>query len=96
MKLSPIEYKVHCDGTFLLLIVILVTNIKYKYKYKYKFLCLTVTVTHTEGVYTVGNVLFTSQTNEVNVAFSSDQSVRDSGFTLDVTSVLCSQGKSKY
>ena len=43
-----------------------------------------------EGVYSTGDILFTSDSNNVNARFTSDNSVRRSGFTLDVQSIPCS------
>ena len=48
-------------------------------------------VTRREGMYMTGDILFTSQTNRVNVTFSSDESVTHRGFTLDVRSIICSE-----
>ena len=46
------------------------------------------TETRKEGHYLSGE-LFTSETNNVNVKFTSDESVTRSGFTLDIRSTLC-------
>ena len=43
-----------------------------------------------EGDYSTGDILFTSDSNNVNARFTSDYSVRRSGFTLDVQSIPCS------
>ena len=43
-----------------------------------------------EGDYSTGDILFTSDSNNVNARFTSDLSVRRSGFTLDVHSIPCS------
>ena len=43
-----------------------------------------------EGDYSTGDILFTSDSNNVNARFTSDLSVRRSGFTLDVQSIPCS------
>ena len=43
-----------------------------------------------EGDYSTGDILFTSVYNNVNARFTSDLSVRRSGFTLDVHSIPCS------
>ena len=48
-------------------------------------------MTRREGDYTSGDTLFTSQTNRINVNFTSDWSVREIGFTLNVRSIHCSQ-----
>ena len=45
--------------------------------------------TRRDGDYSTGFVLFASQTNSVSVRFTSDGSVRRSGFTLNVRSVPC-------
>ena len=37
-----------------------------------------------------GDVLSTSETNSVDVKFKSDETITDSGFTLDVRSIPCS------
>ena len=50
-----------------------------------------ITETRREGLYTTGYVLFSSQTNSVNVKFTSDNARRRSGFTLDVQSVACGE-----
>ena len=47
------------------------------------------TETRKEGYYSTGDVLFTSQTNNVDVKFTSDFSVRRSGFRLNIRSILC-------
>ena len=47
------------------------------------------TETRREGHYSTGDILFTSETNRVNARFTSDLSVRRSGFTLDVQSISC-------
>ena len=41
------------------------------------------------GNYSAGYVLFTSDTNSVDVGFTSDRTIAFSGFTLDVESVAC-------
>ena len=43
-----------------------------------------------EGDYSTGDILFTSDSNNVNARFTSDYIVRRSGFTLDVQSIPCS------
>ena len=43
-----------------------------------------------EGHYSTGDILFTSDSNNVNAKFTSDFSVRRNGFTLDVESIPCS------
>ena len=48
--------------------------------------------TRREGTYQTGDVLFTSQTNSVNVRFTSDDNVRGNGFWLDVRSTACTEG----
>ena len=45
-------------------------------------------MTRREGIYLVGETLFMSQTNRVNVNFVSDFSIRQTGFTLDLRSIL--------
>ena len=47
------------------------------------------TETRKEGYYSTGDILFTSQTNNVDVKFTSDYSVRRSGFRLSIRSILC-------
>ena len=42
-----------------------------------------------EGQYSTGEILFTSETNNVNVSFTSDDVTTRSGFTLDVQSISC-------
>ena len=42
-----------------------------------------------DGYYSTGDVLFTSQTNNVDVKFTSDYSVTRSGFRLNIRSILC-------
>ena len=51
---------------------------------------LYLTETNREGVIATGNILFTSDTNNLDVRFSSDYSKRYSGFSLDIRSTLCS------
>ena len=51
---------------------------------------LYLTETNRDGVIATGNVLFTSETNSVDVRFSSDYSKSYSGFSLDIRSTLCS------
>ena len=46
------------------------------------------TETHKEGRYVSGE-LFTSETNNVDVRFTSDGSVTRSGFSLNIRSTLC-------
>ena len=41
-----------------------------------------------------GDILFTSETSNVDVRFTSDSSGRMSGFTLDVQSIPCSERES--
>ena len=48
------------------------------------------TETNRDGAYMTGDILFTSETNNVDVKFKSDESITDSGFTLDVRSIPCS------
>ena len=43
------------------------------------------------GAIPTGAVLFTSETNNVDVRFTSDNSVTRIGFTLDIRSTLCSE-----
>ena len=43
-----------------------------------------------EGLYSTGDILFTSETNNVNARFTSDYSIRRTGFTLDVQAIPCS------
>ena len=52
---------------------------------------LILTETRREGHFATGVILFTSETNNVNARFTSDYSVRRSGFTLDVQSVACGE-----
>ena len=47
--------------------------------------------THRDGVIQTGEVLFTSETNNVDVRFTSDYTERRTGFTLDIRSALCSE-----
>ena len=49
------------------------------------------TVTSHEGFIPTGDVLFTSETNNVDVRFTSDHSRTKTGFTLDIRSTLCSE-----
>ena len=51
------------------------------------------TATRREGHYSTGDILFTSETNNVNARFTSDLSIRRSGFTLDVQSIPCADGE---
>ena len=46
-------------------------------------------VTKKDGTYLPGYELFTSETNSVNVRFTSDIGQRRRGFTLDVKSISC-------
>ena len=50
---------------------------------------LILTETRKEGLYSTGDILFTSETNNVNVRFTSDYTITRSGFTLDVQSISC-------
>ena len=50
---------------------------------------LILTETRKEGHYSTGDTLFTSETNNVNVRFTSDYTITRSGFTLDVQSISC-------
>ena len=50
---------------------------------------LYIIVTKRDGAYQTGYNLFTSQTNTVNVRFTSDNRDRRSGFRLDVRSTSC-------
>ena len=50
-----------------------------------------ITETRREGQYDISSVLFSSQTNSVNVKFTSDGSVRRFGFKLDAQSVTCGE-----
>ena len=49
------------------------------------------TVIEREGYYRPGDVLFISETNSVDVTFTSNASGRKSGFTLDVRSTSCTE-----
>ena len=51
---------------------------------------LYLTETSKDGVIPTGDVLFTSETNNVDVTFTSDGTQRRTGFTLDIRSTLCS------
>ena len=51
---------------------------------------LYLTETKRSGVIATGDVLFTSETNSVDVRFTSDYIVTYSGFYLDIRSALCS------
>ena len=51
---------------------------------------LYLTETKTAGIKANGDVLFTSETNSVDVRFTSDNSITYSGFYLDIRSALCS------
>ena len=51
---------------------------------------LFLTETRRSSRFSTGDILFTSETNSVNAKFTSDDSVRESGFTLDVQSIPCS------
>ena len=51
---------------------------------------LYLTETSRDGEYMDGEILFTSETNNVDVRFTSDSSERRTGFTLDVRSIPCS------
>ena len=53
------------------------------------FLMLYFTEIRKDGYYSTGDVLFTSQTNNVDVKFTSDYSVTRSGFRLNIRSILC-------
>ena len=55
------------------------------------FLILSLTETAKDGVYASGDVLFTSQTNNVDVRFTSDYSVTRSGFGLNIRSIPCTE-----
>ena len=48
------------------------------------------TETRRDGNYLSGDILFTSETNNVDVRFSSDFRETRTGFTLDVRSIPCS------
>ena len=52
---------------------------------------LYLTGTRREGNYSAGDVLFTSETNSVDVSFTSDSSIRRSGFSLDIRSASCTE-----
>ena len=52
---------------------------------------LYLTETKTAGIKANGDVLFTSETNSVDVRFTSDYIVAKSGFYLDIRSTLCSE-----
>ena len=54
------------------------------------FLMLYLAETHSTGYYPAGDVLFTSQTNNVDVKFTSDYSVTSTGFRLNIRSISCS------
>ena len=47
------------------------------------------TETRKEGYYSTGDVLFTSETNNVDVKFTSDYSVTRSGARMNIRSILC-------
>ena len=51
---------------------------------------LYLTETSKDGVILTGDVLFRSETNNVDVTFTSDGTQRRTGFTLDIRSTLCS------
>ena len=53
------------------------------------------TETRREGHYYTGDILFTSETNNVNVRFTSDRSWTMRGFSLDVQSISCAD-RSQY
>ena len=48
------------------------------------------TETSKDGVIQTDDLLFTSETNNVDVTFTSDGTQRRTGFTLDIRSTLCS------
>ena len=48
-----------------------------------------------DGKYSPGDVLVTSKTNAVDVKFTTDSSVREKGFMLDVESVMCDGGSGR-
>ena len=50
---------------------------------------LYLTETERNGVYSTGDVLFTSRTNNVDVWFTSDSSVTRTGFGLNIRSIPC-------
>ena len=50
---------------------------------------LYLTETRRDGDYSTDNVLFTSQTNAVDIRFTSDFSVRRSGASIDIRSISC-------
>ena len=50
---------------------------------------LFLTVHKREGHYSVGEVIYTSEINSVDVSFTSNSWERRSGFTLDVRSTSC-------
>ena len=52
-------------------------------------LYLTESVRH--GVYSTGDVLFTSQTNNVDVRFTSDPIISGTGFGLNIKSIPCTE-----
>ena len=52
--------------------------------------------TSRDGEYAPGFVLFASQTNSVNVRFTSDYSETRSGFSLNVRSINCRMSKFSY
>ena len=60
------------------------------YNYSVTFFTFNFTEKRREGDYSTGDILFTSDSNNVNARFTSDYSVRRSGFTLDVQSIPCS------
>ena len=51
---------------------------------------LYLTETSRDGEYMDGDALFRSETNNVDVTFTSDSTERRTGFTLDIRSTLCS------
>ena len=53
------------------------------------FLIFYFTETRKDGYYSTGDVLFTSQTNNVDVKFTSDYRVTRGGFRLNIRSILC-------
>ena len=54
---------------------------------------LILTETHRDGYYSYGEILFTSETNSVNVSFTSDYNIRWSGFRLNIQSISCQDHK---
>ena len=55
--------------------------------------CFFILETRREGDYSTGDILFISETNNVNVEFTSDDIYRYKGFMLDVQSISCADRK---